>query len=316
MPKYDLLSQEEGEDRSFFLLLLLYNICAISLSFDRSMISTIVSVLETWALRQKGDEVLLATWYPDLKYHAVELTFIPVLMFMLLIYSAWKLVRSKTSYESLLLAFDPPKETSLEEKISLGILIGSWTMTFVQRWIKSDLLHLLLPCFMSQILLIIVILYPNKRSVIPTMLFNIYLYTQWGGLAALLFPDLRDHILPGETINFVIEHLIILIAPLFLIKSGRYLILPSSRDVYMFSFAIYIMYNCPFVQCLGLFLDINLNYLQVPPPAPIIEIMGPYYRPALYVIAAINMYITRYILVDGVIPLLQKDSILRTKKAE
>ncbi|KAI9018553.1 TMEM164 family-domain-containing protein [Phycomyces nitens] len=230
------------------------------------MSSTVFFILERWAQRQDGHETLLATWYPDLKYYAVELTFIPPLMFSLFAYSAWKLLDSDSSYRSLLSTFDPPKETTLGEKISLGVLIGSWGLTFAQKWIKNDSLHLLLPCFMSQLLLIFVIMYPNKCSVFPIMLFNIYLYTQWGGLAALLFPDLRDHRLPGETVNFVIEHLIILIAPLVMIKSGRYLILPSSKQIYLFSLSIYIMYNCPLVQCLGLYLDKDLNYLQVPPP--------------------------------------------------
>jgi hypothetical protein len=37
---------------------------------------------------------------------------------------------------------------------------------------------------------------------IPQLIFNIYLHTLWGAILALIFPDLRDHDMPGEVFNF------------------------------------------------------------------------------------------------------------------
>lgn len=55
---------------------------------------------------------------------------------------------------------------------------------------------------MSAGLLLLLLTNPNKSSVTANLLFNIYLHTQWGAIAALIFPDLRDQYLIGETFNF------------------------------------------------------------------------------------------------------------------
>lgn len=61
---------------------------------------------------------------------------------------------------------------------------------------------MLQPCHMSAGLLLLLLTNPNKSSITANLLFNIYLHTQWGAIAALIFPDLRDQYLIGETFNF------------------------------------------------------------------------------------------------------------------
>lgn len=61
---------------------------------------------------------------------------------------------------------------------------------------------MLQPCHMSGLLLIFTLVYPKERSPIPHVFFNCYLHLQWGAFSALLFPDLREHSMIGETFNF------------------------------------------------------------------------------------------------------------------
>lgn len=61
---------------------------------------------------------------------------------------------------------------------------------------------MLQPCHMGAGLLLLTLTAPPKYSIVTNLLFNIYLHTQWGGYAALVFPDTRDHYLLGETFNF------------------------------------------------------------------------------------------------------------------
>jgi hypothetical protein len=55
---------------------------------------------------------------------------------------------------------------------------------------------------MSGVLLLFTLAYPDKKSPVPHVFFNMYLHLQWGALAALAFPDLRGHSMIGETFNF------------------------------------------------------------------------------------------------------------------
>lgn len=90
----------------------------------------------------------------------------------------------------------------MTEKILFASLLGSFGLTAVHKVLRKNKLFMLQPCHMSAALLLITLANPNKSSIVTNLLFNIYLYTQWGAIGALAFPDLRDHYLVGETFNF------------------------------------------------------------------------------------------------------------------
>jgi hypothetical protein len=102
----------------------------------------------------------------------------------------------------------------------------------------------------------------------------------------LIFPDLRDHYLIGETTNFfagkssyhwqewdwvdlykIIEHILILLAPAYMIYSGRYLVLPTSKNMALLSFFVYSFFHSPVLHLCALRWNQNLNYLFSPPPS-------------------------------------------------
>jgi hypothetical protein len=105
---------------------------------------------------------------------------------------AWKLLTS----------FKPKGPATKTEVALTAALIGSFAVTLIHKIKRRNKLFLLQPCHMSAALLLLNLLNPNKSAIIPNLLFNIYLHTQWGAIAALIFPDLRDHYLIGETTNF------------------------------------------------------------------------------------------------------------------
>lgn len=89
---------------------------------------------------------------------------------------------------------------SWTEKAVLGSLVTSLGITLAHKLIRGHALFMLQPCHMSALLLISVMSAPEKM--ISKVLFNVYLHTQFGGYAALAFPDTRDHRLFLETFNF------------------------------------------------------------------------------------------------------------------
>lgn len=113
-----------------------------------------------------------------------------------------RLLTPGTENFKLLTQFQPPTRASLTERGMTLALICSLLLTLTHKIIRQRVWFMLQPCHMSGLLLLITLVYPNKRSPIPHIFFNIYLHLQWGALAALAFPDLREHTLIGETFNF------------------------------------------------------------------------------------------------------------------
>jgi hypothetical protein len=249
----------------------------------------------------------------------------------------------------LLFNFASTRKQGLVERTLFTALAVSLATTYIRKVIRGTVLFMLQPCHMSAMLLLLVMSWPDKSSPIPHVLFNIYLHTFWGTIAALLFPDLRDHYLLGETFNFfagklsyfggscvnfietechvpALEHIIILILPFYMAYSGRYLVLPPSTKVAMFSFMLYGLYHSPLIHVVALKTSININYIFSPPPSKCISHiiwhpsfpssfrhivgflikLGIMYRPFLYLVAMVNMFISRYILMGSTLYVLPK----------
>lgn len=113
-----------------------------------------------------------------------------------------RLLKPGTDNYRLLTEFQPPAKASLTERGMTLALILSLLLTLTHKIVRNRVWFMLQPCHMSGVLLLFTLVYPNKRSPIPHIFFNIYLHLQWGALSALLFPDLREHTMIGETFNF------------------------------------------------------------------------------------------------------------------
>ncbi|KAF9208151.1 hypothetical protein BGZ49_009625 [Haplosporangium sp. Z 27] len=129
----------------------------------------------------------------------------------------------------------------------------------------------------------------------------------WGTMLALLSPDLRDYNLFLEIENFFVEHYLLLLAPVYMIWSNRYVIWPVSLDVTFMSFSLFALYHSFILSSMALLNGENLNYLLVPPPGPLAS-FGQWYRPVMYLFC-VGLTMTRYFLVEVVIQFLPRRSI-------
>ncbi|KAG1446118.1 hypothetical protein G6F56_009678 [Rhizopus delemar] len=155
-----------------------------------------VPIETDWAQSSYG------SWYNEPRQHGLELLFLATFYAMATFLLFRYVMQPGTKYYQLLTEFQPPQKASLTEKIMTGSLASSLLVTLIHKIIRNRVWFMLQPCHVSGLLLVFSLLYPNKRSLLPHVLFNIYLHLQWGALAALAFPDLREHALIGETFNF------------------------------------------------------------------------------------------------------------------
>ncbi|CAO3690450.1 unnamed protein product [Umbelopsis ramanniana] len=239
---------------------------------------------------------IFGAWFVSPAHHAFEFVTFAPLWISACIFFAWRSFGPHTKAFKMLTTFQPPYPPSPTEIGILVVLTLSFLVTIIHKIASNTVMFLLQPCHVSAGLLIAVMMWPDKRSPIPHLLLNVYLHTAWGAIAALLFPDLRDHEMLGEVTNFFVEHFLILIAPAYLLYSKRYVVMPASLNMALFSFFLYAFYHCPVLQILALRTAYNLNYVLVPPSLTILIELGPWYRITMYTIALISMMITRFIL--------------------
>ncbi|ORZ17627.1 transmembrane protein [Absidia repens] len=206
------------------------------------------------------------SWYVHPRQHALELVFLSSTFAFASYQFYWQALGPGTLNRYLLTHFVPTTKANWSEKLMLSSLIASYGVTLTHKIWRRNVLFMLQPCHVNCLLLIFTMM-ARKTSALPHILFNIYLHTQWGGVAALLFPDLRDHKYLGETFNFFAEHILILLAPIYMIYSGRYLVLPTSTDMALLSFSLFSLFHSPLLHICALKSGLNLNYLFTPPPS-------------------------------------------------
>ncbi|KAI8374704.1 TMEM164 family-domain-containing protein [Radiomyces spectabilis] len=274
----------------------------------------IVSFAAKLPVETDWTQSIQGSWYVHPRQHAIEIVFLSSAFVCASAYFLRRALRPGTLNYKLLSNFSPPTPPSLTEKVMVGSLIASLGLTLTHKIMRDSVLFMLQPCHMSALLLILTMTFPDKRSPIPHLFFNIYLHTQWGAIGALVFPDLRDHYLIGETFNFFAEHILILLAPIYMIYSNRYLVLPTSRDLALLSFSIYGFFHSPVLHFFALKSGLNLNYLFTPPPIKLLIQLGPFYRITLYGTALVAMFVTRYGLVNGIMAVLPRKEAPAPKK--
>ncbi|KAI9340974.1 transmembrane protein [Pilaira anomala] len=239
------------------------------------------------------------SWYVSPTYHGVEFIMMAPFFMTMTAYFGYKAVLNNKVNFTLLTGNRDRATRPLFETICLLMMIASYVVTVTHKVYSRTEFFLLQPCHVSALILILMMAWPTKSSqFIPQLLFNIYLHTFWGAILALVFPDLRDHDMLGEVFNFFLEHGLILLLPFYMLTTKRYVILPVSFDMVLFSFFLYSSYHSPLLHAASLWSGYNINYTLVPPTLDFLIKAGNWYRYIMYGTAFILIFITRYILVE------------------
>ncbi|KAG2224859.1 hypothetical protein INT45_008041 [Circinella minor] len=275
------------------------------------------------------------TWYISPTQHAIEFLTLAPLYIGFAVYFGYRAFNKSTSAYRLLTSTEKLPPRSFLEILCLALLIASLSTTVIHKAVTGTLMFLMQPCHVSAGLLILVMSWPShKYPIIPRVLFNIYLHTLWGAILALIWPDLRDHDMFGEIFNFFMgkllnrhlewmkkdikakrsEHILVLALPFYMVLTRRYVVIPLSLDMALFSFFLYAAYHSPVLHVSSLLSGFNLNYALVPPALTFLIASGRWYRGIMYMSALLLMFITRYGLVENFLLLVQGIQIMIQKK--
>lgn len=145
----------------------------------------------------------------------------------------------------------------------------------------KTLIWLVNPCHVITMTQIILLAFP--ATPLTTALYRIHLHMMNGPLLALIFPVLNTRLLPNEQLIYYVQHVFILLLPLFLMKEGGVFTHEPYNNFSwaMVSFALQSTYHFIVLQYISLSIGINLDNMICPAVSD--PFNGPHYRKFAYV---------------------------------
>uniref|UniRef100_A0A1B6LH00 Transmembrane protein 164 n=1 Tax=Graphocephala atropunctata TaxID=36148 RepID=A0A1B6LH00_9HEMI len=144
------------------------------------------------------------------------------------------------------------------------------------KFSSKTVIFLLNPCHVTTALQIYLLAAPPSKQV--GAVFRFHLNCMNGAVLALGFPELDALNLPFETWIYWIQHTMMLIIPIYLLRLGGVFEVEDLTDMSWpaVSYGILLIYHFILLQALGIPAQVNLNHMLC--PAVKDPFAGPYYR--------------------------------------
>jgi len=157
--------------------------------------------------------------------------------------------------------------------VSLSMCYG---MELTYKLATKQLIFIINPCHVM-CLLQLTILCINPFTSVAQHLFRVMMNGMYFPLCACIFPVTNTLFLPGEIFTFWLEHILLIVIPLFLLYENQLKTEPLSDFSYALSqYGYYYIYNLVIVQPITLMTKANVNNLLC--PAITDPFAGPNYR--------------------------------------
>lgn len=135
--------------------------------------------------------------------------------------------------------------------------------TLFYKGSTGRLIYLLQPCHLSNALLLLLTLLP-RGSRLATWLFFFNLHTAYGTWMAVLMPDLKNLILPGEVLYFFTQHGMLLALPAVWLVRRRYALFAHSARLTTLMWALFALLHFGVLLPVSLMTNTNINYMMMP----------------------------------------------------
>jgi len=115
-------------------------------------------------------------------------------------------------------------------------------------------------------------------SPLSTMVFNIYLYTLWPQVIAILTPDTTGYSRGFETMLYWVQHILLVVLPVYCLVRERFVIYPYGLRMHAAAMAIACLVQHNIVCPAAIYSGLNLNFMLNPPKLKVLLSLGTNYR--------------------------------------
>eukprot|EP01138_Halocafeteria_seosinensis_P009713 gb/GECG01009924.1/.p1 GENE.gb/GECG01009924.1/~~gb/GECG01009924.1/.p1 ORF type:complete len:415 (+),score=21.86 gb/GECG01009924.1/:1-1245(+) len=183
--------------------------------------------------------------------------------------------------------------------------LGAYTATVTFKALTGRMLYLLQPCHIANALLLVNSVFPGvavdpapriksptgingdtstdahtprvriRRRIWSSIIFAYIVDTWYGSLGALMMPDTRGLLLPGEVFSFFFQHTLLTLVPPYYLFRGRFEV-PLRFGNIVANWAFFGLLHFALFLPLSLYLGDNINFIVHPPPG--FDVFGWAYR--------------------------------------
>lgn len=159
---------------------------------------------------------------------------------------------------------DAEKSAHVGKQILLVIMCLTFGCEIGFKLATRTAIYLLNPCHVVSLMQIYLLASPHSRIV--TAAFRCHIHLLQGAFLALVFPVLNTRLLPMEKEVYFIQHAMILVIPLYLLRIGGVYTMEHPAD---FSWSVMsagwsLLYHFVLLQGIGLLTEANLNNMLCP----------------------------------------------------
>ncbi|CAK4987448.1 unnamed protein product [Aphanomyces euteiches] len=215
-----------------------------------------------------------AEWYLTPHHHALE-TIVFGSLYMLIALFMHRSITQKDKWKELA----PARSPTTSDWVWFVIAITSWGAAYYYRHIVPGywrLAYMLQPCHMLTGSFAILSLWPGRTS---NYIFQVCVSLTWSSVIAIVFPDMSDYTEWADMFNYWYEHALILLIPIMLCRSGRFVYLGDWHFIVL-GYAVTGIYHSIVLQVACLVTEVNIATMAVPPA--MLAHLGIYYRAIQY----------------------------------
>jgi len=250
-------------------------------------------------------------WHLQPSQHIFEVTVVGLIaLFIFLtclrkVQSQWKkAIRNDQQRHDTTAAASPSIFLRIMDLILLFLVTLSACTIIYHKYHGSKMSFLLQPCHVLHAFLIYILTLPygSRRGNICLSIYLCNLSAPFLGTVAV---DLSCYTQRFEALNWGVQHISMMVVPLYLIATKRFSKRPlSSLSLFGASFTAQCLLHFPFLVIASIIAGTNINYVLCPPPGQdLLASFGFLYRPPMFFFCAILAWSLRFILVGGFVAL-------------